>query len=232
MLPVKLKTTPQQFFFCILAENFKKIKVSTKERKEIEKENRRKLILDAAVKVMQSHGLHGLSIDLIATETQLAKGTIYLYFKSKEEILSVLSIKARNLLFAEFQKIEKSKSSDIEKLKDIIRVDYQFYKKNPLNYDLVSLYEVNNKLTETEEMHQSGENITNLIVGIANRAQANGTLNANINPSILSMGLWGMSVGMLQLIKVRGAIMKEKLGISEKDLVNTFIEMLENGVKK
>lgn len=181
---------------------------------------------------MQSHGLHGLSIDLIATETQLAKGTIYLYFKSKEEILSVLSIKARNLLFAEFQKIEKSKSSDIEKLKDIIRVDYQFYKKNPLNYDLVSLYEVNNKLTETEEMHQSGENITNLIVGIATRAQENGTLNANINPSILSMSLWGMSVGMLQLIKVRGAIMKEKLGISEKDLVNTFIEMLENGVKK
>jgi len=206
--------------------------VSTKERKEIEKENRRNLILDAAETVMQSNGLHGLSIDLIANETQLAKGTIYLYFKSKEEILSVLSIKARNLLFADFQKIEKNKDTYIEKLKDIIKVNYQFYKKNPLYYDLVSLYEVNNKLTETEEMHQSGENITNLIVGIATKAQENGTLNAKINPLILSMSLWGMSVGMLQLIKVRGAIMKEKLHISEKDLVNTFIEMLENGVRK
>ncbi len=206
--------------------------MSTKERKEIEKENRRHLILDGAVKVMQLHGLHGLSIDLIANETQLAKGTIYLYFKSKEEILSVLSIKARNLLFAAFQKIEKSNDTEIEKLKDIIKVNYQFYKKNPLYYDLVSLYEVNNKLTETEEMHQSGENITNLIVGIATKAQENGTLNANINPLILSMSLWGMSVGMLQLIKVRGAIMKEKLHISEKDLVSTFIEMLENGVRQ
>jgi len=49
-------------------------------------------------------------------------------------------------------------------LKDIIRVDYQFYKKNPLNYDLESLYEVNNKLIETEEMHQSGENIKLLLI--------------------------------------------------------------------
>ncbi len=206
--------------------------MSTKERKEIEKENRRKLILDGAEQVMRQHGLHGLSLELIAQETQLAKGTIYLYFKSKEEILSVLSIKARILLYSEFQKIEKSKDTEIDKLKAIINVNYQFYKKKPLNYDLMSLYEVNNKLTETEEMQQSGDNITKLIVGIATKAQKNGTLNPNINPLILSMGLWGMSVGMLQLIKVRGSIMKEKLNITEKELVNTFIEMLENGVRK
>lgn len=206
--------------------------MNTTERKNIEKENRRQVILDAAVTVMQSHGLHGLSIDLIAQETNLAKGTIYLYFKNKEEILSILTIRARTLLIKDFQKIEKNKESNIEQLKSILKSNYLFYKKNPLYYDLVSLYEVNNRMTETEEMQQSGEKIMKIVVGIAGKAREEGTLNPKISPVILAMSLWGMAVGMLQLIKVRGAIMKEKLNISEKDLLNSFIQLLENGVKK
>ena len=206
--------------------------MSTTERKNIEKENRRQVILDAALTVMQSHGLHGLSIDLIAQETNLAKGTIYLYFKNKEEILSILTIRARTLLIKDFQKIEKNKESNIEQLKSILKSNYLFYKKNPLYYDLVSLYEVNNRMTETEEMQQSGEKIMKIVVGIAGKAREEGTLNPKISPVILAMSLWGMAVGMLQLIKVRGAIMKDKLNISEKDLLNSFIQLLENGVKK
>jgi TetR/AcrR family transcriptional regulator len=206
--------------------------MNTTERKNIEKENRRQVILDAAVTVMKSHGLHGLSIDLIAQETNLAKGTIYLYFKNKEEILSILTIRARTLLIKDFQKIEKNKESNIEQLKSILKSNYLFYKKNPLYYDLVSLYEVNNRMTETEEMQQSGEKIMKIVVGIAGKAREEGTLNPKISPVILAMSLWGMAVGMLQLIKVRGAIMKEKLNISEKDLLNSFIQLLENGVKK
>ena len=206
--------------------------MSTTERKNIEKENRRQVILDAALTVMQSYGLHGLSINLIAQETNLAKGTIYLYFKSKEEILSILTIRARTLLIKDFQKIEKNKESNIEQLKSILKSNYLFYKKNPLYYDLVSLYEVNNRMTETAEMQQSGEKIMKIVVGIAGKAIEEGTLNPKISPVILAMSLWGMAVGMLQLIKVRGAIMKDKLNISEKDLLNSFVELLENGVKK
>jgi TetR/AcrR family transcriptional regulator len=169
---------------------------------------------------------------LIAQETNLAKGTIYLYFKSKEEILSILTIRARTLLIKDFQKIEKNKESNIEQLKSILKSNYLFYKKNPLYYDLVSLYEVNNRMTETEEMQQSGEKIMKIVVGIAGKAREEGTLNPKISPVILAMSLWGMAVGMLQLIKVRGAIMKDKLNISEKDLLNSFIQLLENGVKK
>ena len=81
--------------------------MSTKERKLKEKENRKDLILKAAENVMTQHGLYGLSIEAIAEETELAKGTIYLYFKSKEEILSILTIKARELLLNEFKKIDR-----------------------------------------------------------------------------------------------------------------------------
>ena len=206
--------------------------MSTKDRKLLEKENRRESILLAAETIMSTHGIHGLSIDLIANETQLAKGTIYLYFKSKEEILSILSIKARKLLLQEFQKIQKKNISNFEQIKELVHTNYAFYKKKPMYYDLMSLYEVNNSLTETEEMHESGQDIANLIVDIATKAQEEGTMNLNINPLHFSFCLWGMTVGMFQLLKVRGTLMNDKMNISERDLLNNFMETLENGIKK
>jgi TetR/AcrR family transcriptional regulator len=205
--------------------------MSTKDRKLIEKENRRDNILAAAENVMKTHGIHGLSIDLIANETQLAKGTIYLYFKSKEEILSTLSVKARKLLFKEMHKIENKGISPIEQIREVVKTNYAFYKKSPLYYDLVSLYEVNNTHTETEEMYEAGEDFTKLVTGFITRAKEDGSLNQSITPLYFTFCLWGMIVGMLQLVKVRGAIMQEKMNLSEEDLLNTFIECLENGIK-
>lgn len=206
--------------------------MSTKDRKLAEKENRRESILAAAETIMSKYGIHGLSIDLIANETQLAKGTIYLYFKSKEEILSVLSVKARKLLFKEFQKIQKKNISNIDQIKEVVHANYAFYKNKPMYYDLVSLYEVNNTLTETEEMYESGQKIADLITDMATRAQNEGTLNPNIDPLYFSYTIWGMTVGVCQLIKVRGTLMNEKIGISEEDLLNTFIQTLEFGIRK
>ena len=206
--------------------------MSTKDRKLLEKENRRESILSAAENIMSTHGIHGLSIDLIANETQLAKGTIYLYFKSKEEILSILSVKARKLLFIEFQKIQKKDIPHIEQVKELVHTNYAFYKKKPMYYDLMSLYEVNNTLTETEEMHESGQEISNLIIDIVTKAQEEGTLNPKINPSHFSFCLWGMTVGVFQLLKVRGTLMNDKMNISEQDLLDTFMQTLEYGIRK
>ncbi|MBC7557694.1 MAG: helix-turn-helix transcriptional regulator, partial [Chryseobacterium sp.] len=79
--------------------------MSTKDRKLKERENRKEFILSAAFSIMEKYGIYGLNLDLIAKETDLAKGTIYLYFKSKEEIISTLSLKARILLLNEFKEI-------------------------------------------------------------------------------------------------------------------------------
>ena len=44
-------------------------------------------IRDAASRVVSQHGVAGATIDAIAAEAGIAKGTIYLYFKSREELL-------------------------------------------------------------------------------------------------------------------------------------------------
>ncbi len=206
--------------------------MSTKERKLKEKENRKEYILSAAFSIMERQGIFGLSLDLIAKETELAKGTIYLYFKSKEEIISNLSLRARQSLFNEFKTIASKNLAPIDELKQIIIENFLFYKKSALNYNLVSLYEVNNNLIETQEMQQIGVEITELIVGMVNKAKANGTLNPKIDPMHFTFCLWGMTMGMMQLINVRGNIIQQELGLTEEKLMENYIESIIFGLTK
>lgn len=203
-----------------------------KERKQKEKRERYNAILEASEKIMQAHGLYGLNMDLVARETQLAKGTLYLYFKNKEEILAALSLKSRNLLFREFVSATKNSTEPIEQIKAIIVANYTFYKKFPLYFELVSLYEINNKLTETPELQEASYQITQLIVGIAQNGKENNTLNPDIDPLNFSISLWGMTVGIIQLIKVRGALISQFQNISEEEILSGFMLIVENGIRK
>jgi len=58
------------------------------ERKEREKAERRKIIMDCARELILSLGVEGVSMSEIAKRTELSKATIYLYFPSKDEILN------------------------------------------------------------------------------------------------------------------------------------------------
>lgn len=204
--------------------------MSTKDRKIKEKENRKELILGAAFSIMEKYGIYGLSLDLIAKETDLAKGTIYLYFKSKEEIISTLSLKARILLLNEFKEIANKNLDPLNELKQVVIENYLFFKKNALNYNLVSLYEVNNNLIETDEIQQVGIQITEIIVGMVNKAKNQGILNPKIEPLHFTFCLWGMTMGMIQLISVRGHLMSDQLGLTEQGLINNYTETLINGL--
>jgi AcrR family transcriptional regulator len=53
-------------------------------------ETKRDAILDAALKLFSQYGYRRTSIDDIAREAEIAKGTVYLSFKSKEEIFRAL----------------------------------------------------------------------------------------------------------------------------------------------
>jgi TetR/AcrR family transcriptional regulator len=205
--------------------------MSTKDRKLLEKENRRESILAAAETIMSMHGIHGLNVDLIAQETQLAKGTIYLYFKSKEEILATLTLRARIILLQAFKDAATMTDNPVEQIKNIIYANYNLFKTNSLQYDLVSLYEANAQLTETPELQAISDDITNLVVQIAQKAQENGSLSPSMNPYHFSACMWGMTTGIHQLMKIRGKNMQENQNISEQELLDSYVQILINGMK-
>ena len=64
-----------------------------------DKEERRHAILDAAEQLLLTHPQRIVSVDEVAAEAGLAKGTVYLYFPSKEELLLAIHDRASERFF-------------------------------------------------------------------------------------------------------------------------------------
>jgi AcrR family transcriptional regulator len=72
--------------------------MGTPERRERERQRRRQEILDAAKKVFSRRGFKGATMEDIASEAELSTGTLYLYFKSKDELYFSLNMKILQFL--------------------------------------------------------------------------------------------------------------------------------------
>ncbi|MDX9785967.1 MAG: TetR/AcrR family transcriptional regulator [Desulfobacterales bacterium] len=94
------------------------------ERKKREKEHRRQQIMVAAKKLFAAKGFSRATIEEIATEAELSPGTLYLYFKNKDELFAALSIKILKYLIARLEKLcsETELSPDLRliALKDVL----------------------------------------------------------------------------------------------------------------
>ena len=65
--------------------------MGTAERREREKKLREEQIREAAISIFEEKGFNGATIEQIAKKTELSVGTIYLYFKNKEELFASLN---------------------------------------------------------------------------------------------------------------------------------------------
>ncbi|MCK6257985.1 TetR family transcriptional regulator [Fictibacillus sp. KIGAM418] len=81
-------------------------------------------IIDAAVSVIAVHGYHQSQVSKIAKQASVADGTIYLYFKNKEDLLvSVFNEKMGTFIERTGNEL-KSKGSAIEKLLTLIKMHF------------------------------------------------------------------------------------------------------------
>ena len=100
------------------------------QRKQREYEARREEILLAAERMFSQNGFFKTSMAEIAEASQFAMGTVYRFFKSKEEIyISLVEVKVEELLNL-LQEATKSGSTAPEKLREVIRVKLAFADQN------------------------------------------------------------------------------------------------------
>jgi len=106
------------------------------ERKAKEKENLKTLILQGAHKLFLEKGIERTTIRNIADEIEYSVGTVYVYFKDKNDILHHLHTQGFQQLGGEMR-VLFNVSNPMERLKAIGRVYIQFALDNPEMYDLM-----------------------------------------------------------------------------------------------
>ncbi len=199
--------------------------------KEDEKFFRKQQIIQAAELVLKKKGLNKLSIAAVAKEANLAQGTLYLYFKNKEEILAQITLQARNLLLSAFHKAAHSSADPLEQLRNIYWANFDFYIHHKIHYDLLSFYENSSGLQETDELLEASQNITALVISVLDRAKNQGVIKPGLNASQFAHIMWGTCIGIIQLIEVKPALLQSTLGIETKKFYEAFVNNALEGIK-
>ena len=100
------------------------------ERKEREKGRRRQQIMIAAKRVFSFKGFNKATMEDIASEAELSPGTLYLYFKNKDELCASLSLRILQYLNIRLKHVSSEKELEpeqwLDKLKEAMYDVYEF----------------------------------------------------------------------------------------------------------
>ena len=137
-------------------------------------------ILEAAVTVFAQSGFHESTISQIARAAGVADGTIYLYFKNKDDILvHFFNYKTRQV-FACFREEVDQAQTAVDKLRNLIRRHLDEFQKDRF---MAVLYQAEthriNRLAE-EQIHEMHKMYLDLIAEIVEQGQVEGAIRRDL----------------------------------------------------
>ncbi len=111
--------------------------MGTRERRQREADNRKKDILEAAQRLFWRDGYAGTSIPSIARDAELAPGTIYLYFPSKEALYVELLMEGYQILHDRLAAEARRSVSAEEQAARLVDVFLNFAREYPEYYEII-----------------------------------------------------------------------------------------------
>ncbi len=210
------------------------------ERKIREKEKRKNQIIDAAEEIIFSKGLDQATMDEIAEEAELSKGTLYLYFKNKNELYMAIAERGSNLLNSRFAKIFTEDYSGIELIRQMGETYLDFVRNNPGYFNAFQYYE---SLKNVEELKKSNmaqtceENMREAMTFMIRALQIgmqDGTIDDSYNPKELAIIIWSSTRGITTInhMKKAGHHFKilDEMEINSESLYKNFLNLIGAGM--
>lgn len=154
--------------------------------------NKEKDILEAAIEVFAKHGYHMAKISKIAEVANVATGSVYVYFKNKEDILLKVFADLWSKLHKEFKLLEANSSlSAIEKLDGMVDLIFDVLTANQ-SLALVVVNEQNH-LQKSNKNEFTDFYAKFLDVGetIINNGISNNSFTANVDVKIFKQFVFG-----------------------------------------
>jgi len=188
-------------------------------------EDKRQLILDAAVRVFAHKGYHTCRVGDIAEEAGVAHGLLYHYFKSKEELLETIFRNTWTLMLETIHGVESLDDPARETLRKVAAIVLRSWRDTP---DIVRVLvrEVTRSPHLQQEIEETEQAFTAL-ERIIRTGQENGEFREGVNPRFASFIFYGALEEILT-----GWVMGQ-LPDSEDDVKlaeRTVVEMLCDGL--
>jgi TetR/AcrR family transcriptional regulator, fatty acid metabolism regulator protein len=153
--------------------------------------DKRRMILDAAVRVFARQGFNGCRVSDIADEAGVAYGLVYHYFRSKDEVLDTLFLERWNVLLDAIRETDRQDIAPREKLHQIASFIVDSYRHDPelMKVIIVEVTRAANSFGQTHlgKIREAYE----LIADIVAKAQEEGAFKDTITPQFAAMAFYG-----------------------------------------
>ena len=188
--------------------------------------DKRERILRAAIKVFARKGFYATRVSEIAKAAGVADGTIYLYFKNKDDVLvSIFDDRISRLLVVIRQEMAACATVE-ERITRVVELQLGLLEGQR---DLAEVVTVNlrqsSKLLKQYAAPLFNEYIE-LIAGTIAEGQREGALRTDINPKVAARSLWGALDGVTLTWAVGGDADPVALRKAAKQLASLFLEGL------
>jgi len=205
------------------------------ERREREGERRRQQIIVAARRVFSVKGFNKATMEDIAREAELSPGTIYIYFKNKDELYASLSLRILQYLLIRLQHINSEKiETSGKKYKSLIRAMIDVYEFDPLM--LINMFNLQTNETLKTLTPQLLSEIKMLScksieeIAIIFKQEDNGKATPDCDPSLLAEIFWSLFSGVVLFQESKKSILGKDKVFLKKSLETAF-EIFKHGIK-
>lgn len=205
------------------------------ERKEREKQLRREEIVQAAEKVFFSKGFDLSTMDDIAEEAELSKGTLYLYFKNKEDLHLAVARNSIRILRLVTSKVTEGSGTALEKLGKMGRAVIEFSRSHPDRMkSIMTLEEMEPQaLSVTNSDVQDliyNESTVGTVIQLVEQGVKEELIRADVPVMLIAHTLWMTVLSVVRFVTMKPGLF-EALELSQDQILESHFELVLNGIK-
>lgn len=199
------------------------------DRKEREKLEMKRLIIEAAMKAFLEEGYEKTSIRNIADKIEYSPGTIYLYYKDKDELLYEVQREAFGKLYEAFVLHAPSKSP-WKRLEQLSHAYMNFSREHPDLYDLMFIIRAPMNKVEEKAGWENGDACFNYLMACVSDCIDKKLLRYTDN-RVAALSIWSFIHGLVSLnIRCRFKVMDlepEQITRSMEIALNEYLRLIK-----
>lgn len=211
--------------------------MSTADRRQEEKEQRRNDIIDAAEAVFAQKGVEKATMADVAREARLSRGLLYFYFKDKDDLYLAIMLRATQMLHRFFEKAVASQETGYDKVRAMGRAYVEFSIAKPNYFHAMVDFEarnieVENPLQSEAECLLEGNKLLQMMSAVIVEGMQDGSIRKDIgDPLQAAISLWGFTHGIIQIRANKEQMFTHLFQINSDDLMNQAFSMMERSLQ-
>jgi len=206
------------------------------ERREREKAQRRVDIIEAAERVFLAEGVEAATMDDVADAAELSKGTLYLYFKSKEDLYLAILVRGMEMLRGKFKAAVASHDLGIDKIAAVGRAYFEFFQDHPDYFEAMLFFESSEPPADDDagyaaDCAEIGDDLFAITADAVSAGIADGTIRGDVDPARTAITLYATATGMLQTTVLKSEKFQSELGVDVDAVIETYFDLIDRSLR-